>query len=124
MDIFGIKYFARSAFGYLRGTAREGRILRNSVSIIHDGIKNANAIPDENARYDMQICAKNAFLSIFIYGFVFLMCIAGVFWCASINLSGSAIACFAMAVVFGLLVIRSQRDYSYISEVLLEKKRG
>jgi hypothetical protein len=48
--------------------------------------------------------------------------LAGVFWGLHINLTWSALACFSFAVVFGMLSVRSIRDYEEMKYQLALKK--
>lgn len=124
MDILGIKYFGKGVFKYMRGTAREGRVIKQSVEIIRKNIDEANSVQSDFASYDMRKCARNALWSVILFGVTFCLMLGGVFWCLEIGLTASAIACLAMSCVFGLLIFRAFRDYNYITEVLLEKNRG
>lgn len=124
MDILGIKYFGKGVFKYLRGTAREGRVIKQSVEIIRKNIEDVNTVPNDFVDYDMRKCARNALWSVILFGVTFCMMLGGVFWCLKIGLTASAVACLAMSCVFGLLIFRAFHDYTHISEVLLKKTRG
>jgi len=110
MDILGLKYFTKSAFKFLRGTARESAIVTDIFKIIKNNVQNANSEQRIGTAEDYRQAHKTAFWSIFIFGFTFLAMIAGVFWCLHINLTWSALACLSFAVLFGMLSIRSLRD--------------
>lgn len=123
MDILGIKYFTRSAFKFLRGTARESAIVTESFKIIKSNVQNANSSAKNGTIGDYREAHKTAFYTIFIFGFTFLSMIAGVFWCLHINLTWSALACLSFAVLFGMLSIRSLRDYEEMKyQLSLEKE--
>jgi len=122
MDILGIKYFTRSAFKFLRGTARESAIVTESFKIIKNNVQNANRNTTNGAVEDYRQAHKTAFWSIYIFGITFLAMIAGVFWCLHINLTWSALACLSFAVLFGMLSIRSLRDYEEMKYQLSFKK--
>jgi len=120
MDILGIKYFGRSAFKYLRGTAREGNILSDSVKIIKQNVQNAQKSGRAD-NYDLRICRKNAFYSIFLHAFMFIVSLFGVWWCMKIGLMWSAGACLAVGVIFGMYTIRAVTDYEYMSSLVQTK---
>lgn len=120
MDILGLKYFTRSAFKFLRGTAREGKILSDSVAIIKNNVQNTKT--QSNAEYyDLRICRKNAFYSIFLHGIMFFMSLTGVWWCGKIGLMWSGIGCLGVAAIFGMYGVRSIRDYEYMTDRLREQ---
>jgi len=122
MDILGIKYFTRSAFKFLRGTARESAIVTDSFKIIKNNVQNANSAQRNGTAEDYRQAHKTAFWAIFIFGFTFLAMVGGVFWCLHINLTWSALACLSFAVLFGMLSIRSLRDYEEMKYQLSFKK--
>jgi len=122
MDILGIKYFTRNAFKFLRGTARESAIVADSFKIIKNNVQNANSAQQNGTAEDYRQAHKTAFWAIYIFGFTFLTMIAGVFWCLHINLTWSALACLSFAVLFGMLSIRSLRDYEEMKYQMSLKK--
>jgi len=120
MDILGIKYFTRNAFKFLRGTAREGKIINDSVTIIKNNVQNARTL--NNAEdYNLRICRKNAFYSIFLHAFMFIVSLFGVWWCGKFGLMWSGIGCFGVAAIFGMYGLRSIRDYEYMTDRLHEQ---
>jgi len=122
MDILGLKYFTKSAFKFLRGTARESAIVTNSFKIIKSNVQNANGSIKNGTVKDYKEAHRTAFYTIFIFAATFLAMLAGVFWCLHINLTWSALACFSFAVVFGMLSVRSIRDYEEMKYQLALKK--
>jgi len=122
MDILGIKYCTRSAFKFLRGTARESAIVTDSFKIIKNNVQNANSSAKSGTVEDYRQAHKTAFWAIYIFGFTFLAMVGGVFWCLHINLTWSALACLSFAVLFGMLSIRALRDYEYMKYELALKR--
>lgn len=122
MDILGIKYFTKSAFKFLRGTVRESEIVTESFKIIKNNVQSANSSTTKGTVKDYREAHKTAFYTIFIFGLTFAAMLAGVFWCLHIDLTWSALACFSFAVVFGMLSVRSIRDYEEMKYQLALKK--
>jgi hypothetical protein len=126
MDILGLKYLTRNAVRYLRGTARETRVLSSSVKIIKQNIKNegddAYDYSEQQYRSDIKRLHKNATISQYIFLTVMAACAGGVAYCVSIDSMSGAGACLAWTIVFGLYSLRTTRDIERMSNAIAQRE--
>lgn len=126
MDILGLKYLTRNAVKYLRGTARETRVLSSSVEIIKQNLSNEAVngydYSEQQYRADIKRLHKNAKISQYIFMSVMAACAGGVAYCVSIDSMSGAGACLAWVVVFGMYSLRTARDVERMSDAIAQRE--